>query len=449
MEAIKYYSTNRRSPVVSFKDALIQGLAPDRGLFMPEEIPKISPEEIMAMRNKKYWEIAFEVTKRFLSSEVSSEELQKICKDAYNFPVPIETIFERNFLLRLDHGPTASFKDFAARMMSRLLQFFLQHEEKSLTILTATSGDTGSAVANAFFGLRNIRIVVLFPEKEVSEMQRKQMTTLGENITAIAIDGKFDDCQAMVKQAFVDKELHRLNLSSANSINIGRLLPQAVYYFYAYSKVFEKNKEQIVFSVPSGNFGNCCAGLIAERMGLPVKRFVVAVNENNEFPRFLATGKYETIVPSMKCLSNAMNVGHPSNLARVMELYDGRMDETGKIIKMPDLKKMRQEIFSLSVTDGQTRQAIKNAYSSYNVLLEPHGAVAWFALQQFLNKHHNGLCVSIETAHPAKFPETIRETAGIESNPASALAGLETKREEFEKMPNNYRQFKEFLLKKF
>ncbi len=446
---MKFYSTNRKAGIVSFKEALLQGLAPDSGLFMPEKIPAIPAGEISAMKEKSYAKIAFEATKRFLSAEIPEEELLKICTDAYNFPVPVEHVFGRKYVLRLDRGPTASFKDFAARMMSRLMQFFLQQEEKQFTILTATSGDTGSAVANAFFGQRNINMVVLFPGEEVSDRQRRQMTTLQGNVTAIAIAGKFDDCQAMVKQAFVDKQLQRLNLSSANSISLGRLLPQAAYYFYGYSKTFGDTGEKVVFSVPSGNFGNFCGGLIAKRMGLPVEKFVVAVNGNDEFPRFLETGKYEKVIPSRKCLSNAMNVGHPSNLARVVELYSGRMDETGKITGQPNMQKMRQEIFSLSVSDEQTKQAIRGAYRRHGAVLEPHGAVAWFALQRFLERNRADACVSIETAHPAKFPETIREAIGIEPELPLSIAGLEKKREKFEKMPNDYNLFREFLIGKF
>ncbi len=449
MNLIKYYSTNGKAPLVSFKGAIFQGLAPDKGLFMPGRIPKISLKEITAMKEMPYWEIAFTVARKFLQGEIPDNELQRICKEAYNFRVPLERVAKRNYLLLLDQGATASFKDFAACLMSRLVQFFLLQEEKQMTIITATSGDTGSAVANAFFGLKNIKMVVLFPEREVSETQRKQMTTLGGNIIAIAVDGKFDDCQAIVKKAFADNELQKFNLSSANSINFGRLLPQAIYYFYAYAKLFEKIGEKIVFSVPSGNFGNVCAGIIAKRMGLPVEKFVIAVNENNEFPRFLETGKYKKIVPSRECLSNAMNVGHPSNLARVVDLYGGQMDETGKVNKLPDLKKMRKDIFSLSVSDAQTKLAIKEAFSKYKIVLEPHGAVGWFALQEFLKNEKKKFCVSIETAHPAKFPEIIKETIGIDPERPKSFAGLETKQEKFEKMPNDYTKFKEFLINNF
>ncbi|MCX6798880.1 MAG: pyridoxal-phosphate dependent enzyme, partial [Candidatus Diapherotrites archaeon] len=279
--------------------------------------------------------------------------------------------------------------------------------------------------------------------------QKRQLDTIGDNVRSVSVDGKFDDCQAIAKQSFVDQKLRSLNLSSANSISVGRLLPQAAYYFYGYSKALEQPGEKIVFAVPSGNFGNFTGGIIANRMGLPVEKFVVAVNGNDEFPRFLETGKYEKVAPSRECLSNAMNVGHPSNLARVVELYGGRMDESGGIIRPPDLQKMRRDIFSLSVSDSQTKQAIKEAYLQFDTVLEPHGAVAWFGLQRFLERNPANACVSIETAHPAKFPKVIRETIGIDPKLPKSLAGLEKKKEEFEKMPNDYGKFREFLVKNF
>ena len=279
-------------------------------------------------------------------------------QDAYNYEVPVEKVYDGKYVLRLDRGPTCSFKDFAARLMGRLIQYFLRQEGKEILILTATSGDTGSAVAHAFFGLDNIKVVVLFPEKEVTERQRRQMTTLGKNVFPLAVEGKFDDCQALVKQAFADPDLKGLNLSSANSINIGRLLPQAVYYFYAHSRVAPQG-EAVVFSVPSGNFGDLMGGLIALKMGLPVHKYVVATNENDEFPNFMKTGIYEPIRPSKNCISNAMNVGHPSNLARLFSLYGGQMDETGRVSRQPDLQAMRRELYAVSITDEETRNTIR------------------------------------------------------------------------------------------
>ena len=285
--------------------------------------------------------------------------------------------------MRLDQGPTASFKDFAARMMARLMGRFLHEDGQQLTILTATSGDTGAAVAHAFHKVPGVRVIVLFPFAEVSMSQRKLMTTLRGNVRTVAIDGKFDDCQAMVKRAFADPALKHIPLSSANSINIGRLLPQSVYYFYAASRI-AKPGEPMVFSVPSGNFGDMMGAVVAKQMGLPIKKLIVPVNENDEFPRFLASGRYEKVVPSRNSVSNAMNVGHPSNLARLVAVYGGRMDETGKIHQQPDLAAMRRDFFSSSVSDERTRATIKEVWTKYKLLLEPHGAVAWRGFQDWL-----------------------------------------------------------------
>lgn len=442
---MKFYSTNGKGENVSFEDALLQGQAPDKGLYLPEEIPKISVEEIFSWKEKPYWEIASKVLKKFLGNEVPDEKLDEICKDAYNFDVPLEELSDGKFVIRLDQGPTASFKDFAARAMARLVEFFLNRKGESLVILTATSGDTGSAVANAFHRRKNIKVIVLFPEKEVSKRQRKQMTTLGENITSIAIKGKFDDCQAMVKQAFSDAELKDMNLSSANSINIGRLLPQSVYYFYAYSRVASSPQDKIVFSVPSGNFGNVSAGIIAMKMGLPVEKFVIATNENDEFPEFMQNNSYEKVVPSRNCLSNSMNVGHPSNLVRIINLYGGWMDETGCIKEMPDLELMKKDLFTTAITDKQTVETIKQVHKGFDTILEPHGAVGWNALQTFLKTNETGLCVSLETAHPSKFPEIIKKSLGIDPEDSECIKEVSQKQESFEIMENDYEKFKKFL----
>ncbi|MBU1916606.1 threonine synthase, partial [bacterium] len=413
---MKYYSTNRKSPCVTFKEALIKGQAPDKGLYMPETIPVFSKEELSALKNKDYYEIAYAVLHKFLHDQIEADELMRLVKDAYDFSVPLEHVVDQNYVMRLDQGPTASFKDFAARMMGRLMQYYLKQDNQDLLILTATSGDTGSAIANAFYGLDNIKVVVLFPEKEVSDRQRKQMTTLGKNIAIIGLDAKFDDCQALVKQAFADSDLDALKLSSANSINIGRLIPQAVYYVYAYVKLTNAVDDKIVFSVPSGNFGDMMGGLLAKNMGVPIEKFVIVTNENNEVPLFLETGSYKKIEPSKNCLSSAMNVGHPSNLARVVALYGGQMDEKGEIHKQPDLGALRQDIYATSITDEQTKEMIKTAFEKNHLLLEPHGAVGWAGLEAYAKKVDvkATVCVSLETAHPAKFPELIREILTID-----------------------------------
>jgi threonine synthase len=443
MKNIKFFSTNGKSRSVSFTEALLKGQAPDLGLYMPEFVPRLSPQFFKDIKKMEYYEIAFHILKNFVN--IPEEELLKISKEVYNFGIPLEKIYDRKYIMRLDRGPTCSFKDFATRMMARLMKYFLQNENKELIILTATSGDTGSAVANAFYNLEGIKVVVLFPEKEVSENQRKQMTTLGKNIFSLSVDGKFDDCQAIVKRAFADKEFSTLNLSSANSINIGRLLPQTVYYFYAYSRL-AKRDEEIVFSIPSGNFGDMMGGLLANKMGLPISKFIIATNENDEFPKFLQTGKYKPIVPSKSCISNAMNVGHPSNLARLINLYDGQMDEKGNITKQPNMDSIREDIFSVSVSDNETRETIKDAYKKYKLILEPHGATGWNGLQRYLQKEKATLCVSLETAHPSKFPEEIEKTIGIKPQQSKSISELKNKKEKYENISADYDVFKDWLV---
>jgi threonine synthase len=450
--SINYFSTNLKAAPLSFREALLKGLAPDRGLFMPEKIPVLKKETIKAFQQMPYHEIAFTVLSAFLNDQMPAEDLREICRDAYNFEIPLEKITGDNYVMRLDQGPTASFKDFAARMMGRLMQYYLKIDNHELLILTATSGDTGSAIANAFYDLDNIRVVILFPKGEVTDRQRKQMTTLQKNISVIELDGKFDDCQALVKQAFSDRDLDVLSLSSANSINIGRLLPQSVYYFYAYSRLAKQiPDEQIIFSVPSGNFGNLMGGLIAREMGLPVNRFIVSTNENDEFPVYLNTSTYNTIVPSKNCISSAMNVGHPSNMARLISLYDGVMNEKGEIVKEPDFQKISQDFFAVSVSDEITRQTIRDTFKKYNVVLEPHGAVAWKGLEEFRqrDKNFNGPGVSLETAHPAKFPEEVMNGAGIEPELPVSLQGLDKKKEEYVPLQNDYEKFKAYLKDNF
>jgi threonine synthase len=450
-----FHSTNQKAEPLTFSQALLQGLAPDKGLYMPEYIPGISMNEIESFTAKPYYEIAFEVSRKFLFGEIPDEDLLRIVKEAYNYDIPLEPVFERKYIMRLDQGPTASFKDFAARMMGRLMQYYLKKENKSLTILTATSGDTGSAVANAFYGLENINIVVLFPETEVTDRQRKQMTTLGKNVHILALDAKFDDCQALVKQAFIDPDLGYLNLSSANSINIGRLIPQTVYYFYAFAKLRTgKPGEKVIFSVPSGNFGDMMGGVIAFKMGLPVKKFIIATNENDEFPKYLSTGIYKKIEPSLNCISSAMNVGHPSNLSRLVAVYNGVMDETGKIHKQADLDLMRKELWSVSIPDTKTRDTIANAYLDHHILLEPHGSVGWAGLMEYLRENPgedrpDQLCISLETAHPAKFPDEIKAILGIDPPLPESLQGLESKPETFGKLENDYHAFKKYLKQTF
>lgn len=452
---IKFYSTNHKAEIQEFKGALLKGLAPDRGLYMPQIIPVFSREEIAAFSTMEYHEIAFEVGKKFLVGQIDEDSLKALVKDAYDYEVPLEQVYERKYVMRLDQGPTASFKDFAARMMGRLMNYYLKQDKETLLILTATSGDTGSAIANAFYGLDNIKVVVLFPEKEVTNRQRKQMTTLGKNVQIISVDGKFDDCQALVKEAFSDPDLNYLKLSSANSINIGRLVPQIIYYFYAFAQLRSGDEnEKIIFSIPSGNFGDMMGGVFAKHMGLPVEKFIIATNSNDEFPKYLETGQYTTIVPSINCISSAMNVGHPSNIARLITLYGGKMDEKGNISKAPDLSLMRQYFYGVSVDNEATRATIKEAYDQYSLLLEPHGAVGWKGLKDYLKTHpekdlKDQLFVSLETAHPAKFPEEITRILGIDPPLPKSLENLDDKEEYVDQIKLNFPAFKAYLRKKY
>ena len=460
MKPLKYYSTNLKADEVTFSEALLKGIAPDKGLYMPKEIPTFTKEEIKSFSQKEYYEIAFEVIRKFLVGQINDDELLDLVQDAYNYDVPLEKGFENKYVMRLDQGPTASFKDFAARMMGRLMNYYIKKENRKLLILTATSGDTGSAIANAFYGLDNIKVLVLFPDGEVTDRQRKQMTTLGKNIQIISLKGKFDDCQALVKESFADSDLDYLGLSSANSINIGRLIPQIVYYFYSFSRLRKparpagegNENDDVIFSVPSGNFGDMMGGIFAKHMGLPIKKFVISVNDNDEFPEFLNTGNYSKIEPSKNCLSSAMNVGHPSNLARLVALYGGVMNEKGEISKSPDMNKMRKDIYSISVSDKETKKMIKKAYDSHKLLLEPHGSVGRIGLMKYCKEYNideDQLCISLETAHPAKFPAEIVEILNIDPELPVSLEGLENKTEYFDNLDNNYSDFKDYLINNY
>jgi threonine synthase len=449
MATLLFRSTNVRSPAVNFREALLAGLAPDGGLYFPERFPLLSPQEIAGLRELPYDQTAFRVLSKYTDGILPDTELEKFCRQAYDFEVPVEMIYDRVYALRLDCGPTASFKDFAAQMMARLVGRFLREDRKEVTILTATSGDTGSAVAHAFHKVQGIRVIVLFPFAEVSPRQRKLMTTLADNVTTVAIDGKFDDCQAMVKCAFADPALKHIPLSSANSINIGRLLPQCVYYFYAAARIANPG-EPVVFSVPSGNFGDMMGSVVAKQMGLPVKKIIAPVNDNDAFPCFLATGKYEKIVPSRNSLSNAMNVGHPSNLARLVAVYGGQMDEKGIIHNAPDLGAMRRDLFSSSVSDERTREAIKSAWAEHKLLMEPHGAVAWRGFLDWRDTEPDkGIPAAIlETAHPAKFPEEIEKALGFSPDVPPAITAAEAMPETYERMAAVYEKLRDYLLDK-
>jgi threonine synthase len=455
-QSIRYYSTNRHldhvpgitpfRETVSFREALLMGQAPDEGLFMPEEIPVIPIDAFRALKGASYAEAALLVAQAFLADEIPAETLQRLIADAYNFPLPLENVVARKYLLRLDQGPTASFKDFAARLMARLMSAF-REPGKRLNILVATSGDTGSAVGDAFRGVEGIAVTILYPRDEVSGRQKKQLDTIGLNVQTVCVDGKFDDCQDLVKQAFSDPRFAGFSLTSANSINFGRIMPQIVYYVWAWAQL-ARDAEPVIFSVPSGNFGNALGCEYARRMGLPIAKLVMPTNENDEFPRFLETGAYEKISPSKACLSNAMNVGHPSNLARFFDLYGGTVDRTGCVHRVPDIEEMRRHIYSVSISDRETRKTIKRVYDQYKVLLEPHGAVGWRGLEVYLELFGDfPLSVCLETAHPAKFPDEIRELLGINPDLPQSMKDIDERSGHAASLTADYSQVSAYLLK--
>ena len=397
---MKYYSTNQQAPIASLEEAVVKGLAADKGLFMPEHIKTLPQSFYDNIENLSFQEIAYQVADAFFGEDIPAETLKEIVYDTLNFDVPLVQVNDNIYSLELFHGPTLAFKDVGGRFMARLLGYFIRKAgSKDVNVLVATSGDTGSAVANGFLGVDGIHVYVLYPKGKVSEIQEKQFTTLGQNITALEIDGTFDDCQALVKSAFMDKELNdHLLLTSANSINVARFLPQAFYYFYAYAQLKKMGKEnEAVICVPSGNFGNITAGLFAKRMGLPIKRFIAANNRNDIFYQYLQTGQYNPR-PSVTTIANAMDVGDPSNFARVLALYNNSHDAISK------------EITGVTYNDEQIRETVKSVYESTGYLLDPHGACGYRALQEELQPSENG--VFLETAHPAKFLETVEGIIG-------------------------------------
>ncbi len=447
-----FHSTNHSTPDVNLKEAIFRGQALDKGLYMLNKIPRLSDPIIYSFKDLNLIQIAQIVLSKLFGLIIPEKDLKVIIANALNFEIPIEKINGFDYFLYLDRGPTCSFKDIGARMLARIMEHFLNLEEKDMIILTATSGDTGGAVASAFYEKSRIKVIILYPKNEISDLQRKQMTTLGKNITAIGINGKFDDCQSFVKMAFADKDFEHLNLSSANSINVGRLLPQTLYYFWGYSRIVEKLGEKIIFSIPSGNFGNLMGGLIAYKMGLPVKKFISAVNENDEFPSYLRSGIYQKVEPSKHCISSAMNVGHPSNFARLIDLYGGTIDEKGIIHIDPNLEKIREDIFAISINDEITRSTIKNFYGKYKKIIEPHGAVGWAALQTFRGKFpkfNQFKAISLETADPAKFPDEIISLISITPKRPKSLEIIKNRKEFLNPAEiNKYEDFKSYLLKK-
>jgi len=446
-EKIRYYSTaGRGAPLREFPQALFEGQPPDGGLYMPTRIPGINPDELHALRGRPYREVALAVLSRFLCDEIPLADLERITFEAYNFEVLVERMHDRRHIIRLDQGPTASFKDFAARFMARTMQFYQRREDAGRIILVATSGDTGSAIANAFWNLEGFRVVVTYPKDEVSERQARQMNTLGGNVIAVASGAKFDQLQANAIRAFEDPDLASLRLTTANSINWCRLMPQIGYHFYGYTALQPEKGEPVVDAVSSGNFGNVTADFISKRMGKPVEKIIVCTNENDEFPSFLETGIYHPIRPSHACISNAMNVGNPSNMRRLFDLYGGRIDRNGVVHEIPDMEALRRDAEGISVSDSLTRLTIQHVYETHGVLLEPHGAVSWAALHRYLS--YTGtepLCIATETAHPGKFPEALREI-GVEPKLPKSMKGLDEKKQDFVELTGDFAEFKEFLL---
>ena len=432
---MKYYSTNGKAPIADLHKAVVKGLAEDRGLYMPERINKLPKEFFDDIEKMSFQEIAYTVASAFFAEDVDPDALHDIVYDTLQFDCPVVNVKDNIYTLELFHGPTLAFKDVGARFMARLLQYFIKQENnhKEVNVLVATSGDTGSAVANGFLGVDGIHVYVLYPKGKVSPIQECQFTTLGKNITAIEVDGVFDDCQALVKNAFMDAELNgHMKLTSANSINVARFLPQAFYYFNAYARMKEQGKaDNLVMCVPSGNFGNICAALFGHQMGLPIKRFIAANNANDIFYKYLQTGRYEP-KPSKQTLANAMDVGDPSNFARIYDLY-GKSHE-----------KITSIISGATYTDDDIKNAMRECYEASGYILDPHGACGYQALKEGLQPGEFG--VFCETAHPAKFKEKVDEILGINVEIPERLANFMKGTKQSVEMTKDFADFKAFLM---
>ncbi|MDD5855365.1 MAG: threonine synthase [Prevotella sp.] len=431
---MKYYSTNRQSPEVSLHEAVVKGLAADRGLYMPENIKHLPESFFNNIQDMSFQEIAFEVAKAFFGEDVEETALKNIVYDTLSFDCPVVKVEENIWSLELFHGPTLAFKDVGARFMARLLGYFISKEKQQLVnVLVATSGDTGSAVANGFLGVDGIHVYVLYPKGKVSKIQESQFTTLGKNITAIEVDGVFDDCQALVKNAFMDKELNKhMKLTSANSINVARFLPQAFYYFNAYAEMKRQGlADNLVICVPSGNFGNITAALFAQKMGLPIKRFIAANNANDVFFNYLKSGKY-CPQPSIQTIANAMDVGDPSNFARILDLYNNSHATIAATIS------------GATFSDEEIRHALKSCYDNNKYILDPHGACGYMALKAGLQEGETG--VFGETAHPAKFKETVENAIGNTIEIPARLAAFMKGEKKTVSLSKNFDDFKNFLM---
>lgn len=431
---MKYYSLNRKAPKVSFKEAILKGLAPDKGLYFPSQITALPASFYKNIESLDPVTIAYEVMKQFVGDEIPKRDLKAILNDVLSFNFPLVEIDENIASLELYHGPTLAFKDVGARFMARCLSYFNNKTERKedITVLVATSGDTGGAVASGFYKVAGVDVVILYPSGKVSEIQEKQLTTLSENIAAVEVNGTFDDCQAMVKQSFLDKDFNgKCNFTSANSINVARWLPQMFYYFFAYKELKAKGKE-LVFSVPSGNYGNICAGMMAQKLGLPIKHFVTGTNANNSVPNYLKTGRYATR-PSVATISNAMDVGAPSNFIRIQELHDFNISE------------LRKNLSGYSYTDDQTRAAMQHLFAYKNYIADPHGAIGYMALREYLNTHQHIYGVFLETAHPVKFLDVIPSNISEEIRIPPEMKAILSKEKKAEKI-STYKELKAYLL---
>ncbi len=430
---MKYYSTRHIAPKATLQEAVIKGLAPDRGLYMPEKINRLPADFFNEIGNLSLTDIAKVVAEKFFGEDIDKEQLNTIAIEALNFDIPLKKLEEGVYVLELFHGPTFAFKDVGARFMSRMLSYFVQEQHlENMKVLVATSGDTGSAVANGFLGVGGIQVFILYPSGKVSEIQEAQFTTLGQNVVALEIDGTFDDCQALVKSAFMDEELNRkMYLTSANSINIARFLPQSIYYFYAYAQLAKQQPvDNVVVSVPSGNLGNLAAGLFAKRMGLPVKRFIAANNRNDVFFQYLDTGNYEPRA-SIQTIANAMDVGAPSNFERILDLYD----QSHEAIK--------QDISGNTYSDVEIKNTIRTVYEKTGYLLDPHGACAYQALKDEKKPDETG--VFLATAHPAKFKETVEECIGSTIEIPQRLSAFMRRKKQSHLLSTDFNLFKKTL----
>ena len=433
---MKYYSTNRTVPMASLHEAVVKGLAGDKGLFMPERIKPLPKEFFDTIHTMSFQEIAYHVADAFFGEDIPAADLKKFVYDTLSFDCPVARVTDDIYSLELFHGPTLAFKDVGARFMARLLQYFIRQEDaQNVNVLVATSGDTGSAVANGFLGVDGIHVYVLYPKGKVSKIQECQFTTLGRNITAVEVDGVFDDCQSMVKNAFMDEELNNhMKLTSANSINVARFLPQAFYYFNAYARMKALGKaDNLVVCVPSGNFGNITSALFGRRMGLPIKRFIAANNANDVFYNYLQTGEYHPMA-SLQTIANAMDVGDPSNFARIIDLYDNNH------------KEIISHISGATYKDEEIRKAMKECYAANGYVLDPHGACGYQALTEQLQPGETG--VFCETAHPAKFKDTVEAAIGAEIAIPERLAAFMKGEKQSVEMPNDFSAFKQYLMSK-